>query len=70
MTEVTAPLPGRIVSIKVKVGDSIKKDQKLFVVEALKMENSIVAQADGTVTAVYVKDGDEIDTGDQVMDIE
>ena len=69
MTGVTAPLPGRILSIKVTVGDSVEKDQELFVMEALKMENSIVAAEDGTVEKVYVRDGDEIETGDVVMDI-
>jgi biotin carboxyl carrier protein len=70
MEQVTAPLPGRILSLKVKVGDEVKKDQVVFVMEALKMSNNILAQADGTVKAIHVKDGDDVDTGDSVMDIE
>lgn len=70
MVLVTSPLPGRIISLKVAVGDSVRKDQELFVMEALKMENSIVAPADGTVTAVHVRDGDDVETGAQVLEIE
>lgn len=70
MTIVTAPLPGRILSVKVKVGDSVGQDQELFVMEALKMENSVVAADPGTVSSIFVTNGDDVETGDQVMEIE
>ena len=47
---VTAPLPGNIVGISVKVGDTVKAGQQVAVLEAMKMENDIVATADGTIT--------------------
>ncbi len=70
MVVVTAPLPGKIISLKVAAGDSVTKDQALFVMEALKMENTIVAPADGTVKAVHVRDGDDVETGAEVLEIE
>ena len=69
MAEVTAPLPGRILSIKVKVGDTVKKDQPLFLMEALKMENTIVAVEDGRVEEIHVEDGDDIEAGAAVMEL-
>lgn len=69
MSKVTAPLPGRIMSLKVKQGDIVAKDQKLFVMEALKMENVILSQEDGTVQEIYVPEGADVDTGDAVMEI-
>jgi biotin carboxyl carrier protein len=69
MSKVTAPLPGRIVSYKVKQGDSVTKEQALFVMEALKMENVIFSEDAGTVTEVYVKEGADVETGDEIMEI-
>ena len=69
MSKVTAPLPGRIMSLKVKPGDTVAKDQKLFVMEALKMENVILSREDGTVQEIYVPEGADVDTGDDVMEI-
>ncbi|HJW76484.1 MAG TPA: acetyl-CoA carboxylase biotin carboxyl carrier protein subunit [Thermoleophilia bacterium] len=66
----TSPLPGKILSIRVGAGDRVAKDQALFIMEAMKMENTIVAEADGIVREIFLRDGDEVETGDQVMDIE
>ena len=60
MVVVAAPLPGKIMSLKVAVGDAVQKDQELFVMEALKMENTIVAPEAGTVKAIHVQDGDDV----------
>ena len=57
---VVAPLPGVIVGIKVSVGDVVKTGQVLAVLEAMKMENDIQAEYDGTVTAVNVAQGDSV----------
>ena len=57
---VVAPLPGVIVGIKVSVGDVVKAGQVLAVLEAMKMENDIQAEFDGTVTAVNVTQGDSV----------
>jgi biotin carboxyl carrier protein len=69
MSKVTAPLPGRIMALKVKAGDTVSKDQELFVMEALKMENVILSQEDGVVQAIYAKDGEDVETGDEVLEI-
>jgi biotin carboxyl carrier protein len=69
MSKVTAPLPGRIMALKVKPGDTVSKDQELFVMEALKMENVILSQEDGVVQAIYAKDGEDVETGDEVLEI-
>ena len=60
---INAPMPGTILSINVKVGDKIKAGQVLMILEAMKMENEIMAPADGTVTAVGVTAGATVDTG-------
>lgn len=57
---VVAPLPGVIIEIKVGVGDVIKAGQVVAVLEAMKMENDIQAEFDGTVTAVNVNQGDSV----------
>ncbi len=57
---VSSPLPGVILEVSVKVGDAVKKGQKVMVLEAMKMENVIEATADGTVTAIKVDKGDSV----------
>ncbi len=57
---VTSPLPGVILSIAVKVGDDVKKGQKILVLEAMKMENVIEASADGKVTDIKINVGDSV----------
>ena len=59
-TPVNAPMPGTIVRINVKAGDSVKKGDVLLVLEAMKMENDICAPADGTVLAVQVSQGEAV----------
>lgn len=57
---ITSPLPGVIISVDVKEGSVVKRGQKVAVIEAMKMENDILADADGTVTAVHVSKGDTV----------
>ena len=57
---ITSPLPGVIISVDVKEGSVVKRGQKVAVIEAMKMENYILADADGTVTAVHVSKGDTV----------
>ena len=58
----TAPMPGNILDVKVKAGASVKAGDVLVILEAMKMENEIVAPCDGTVTSISVKKGDVVDT--------
>lgn len=66
---VTAPLPGVILDIKVKVGDVVKAGQTVAVLEAMKMENEIEATASGTVTAVNAGKGDSVLEGAAIITI-
>ena len=67
--KVTSPMPGTILDIKVKVGDHVKSGQVLAVLEAMKMENEIMAGTDGTVTSVAVSKGASVQTGDMLLTI-
>lgn len=67
--EIKAPLPGVMIGVNVKIGDTVKVGQEIAVLEAMKMENSIEAVMDGTVTAVHVKEGDSVLEGDTIITI-
>ena len=60
---VSCPMPGTILDVKVKVGDAVKKGQVLMILEAMKMENEIMAGCDGTVTSVSVQNGQSVENG-------
>lgn len=66
---ISVPMPGTILSVKVKAGDAVKKGQVLAILEAMKMENEIMAPADGTVTSVSVAEGAAVKTGDVLCTI-
>ncbi len=68
--KVTAPLPGKVVSVAVKAGDSVRKGEELCVIEAMKMVNSIKAQRDCTVREVLVSVGDSVPFGTPLFTIE
>jgi 3-methylcrotonyl-CoA carboxylase alpha subunit len=59
--KVSSPMPGKVIKINVKEGDSIHKGDVLLIVEAMKMENSILAPVDGTIEAVFVNTNDMVD---------
>lgn len=63
ITDLKAPMPGLIKNIKVTIGDSVKKGDALLVLEAMKMENNIKAQADGKVSQIAVKEGQAVEKG-------
>ncbi len=70
MGDVSSPMPGKVVSVKVSVGDKVKKGDVLLVVEAMKMENEIHSPIDGVVQAVYVKEGDQVNPDECLIKIE
>lgn len=67
--EVKTPLPGNVMQIFVRENDEVKKGDKLAMYEAMKMENTIYAEKEGTVVKVMVKPGDAILEGDVLMEI-
>ena len=66
---VKSPLPGIIISVDVKEGQAVKRGQKVAVIEAMKMENDILAEADGTITAVHTRKGDSVLEGADIVTI-
>jgi biotin carboxyl carrier protein len=67
--KVNAPLPGNIFKVLVKEGDVIKKGDVLLVMEAMKMENNVLAEKDGTVTSVKVSVGDAVLQNDVLIEM-
>lgn len=66
-TTVTAPMPGKILSIAVSSGAAVKRGDVLLILEAMKMANEITAAADGTVTEIRVTAGQNVKTGDVLV---
>ena len=66
---VEAPLPGVIIEVSVKEGQAVKAGQKVAVLEAMKMENEIQAECDGTVTAIHVAKGEQVVEGSKLISI-
>ena len=60
---VAAPMPGKILGIKASVGQAVKRGDVLIILEAMKMENEIVAPEDGTVASINVANGDSVEAG-------
>ena len=67
--KVTAPMPGPILDVKVAVGDSVTKGQVIMILEAMKMENDIVASCDGKITSVLTSKGSSVNSGDALATI-
>jgi len=61
--KVNAPMPGKILGVKVSAGQAVKKGDVLIVLEAMKMENEIVAPQDGTVASVNTSVGEQVEAG-------
>lgn len=66
---VNAPMPGNILAVNVKAGDAVKKGQCLMILEAMKMENEILAAAAGTVADVFVTKGSTVAAGQALCSI-
>jgi len=67
--KVESPMPGTIIDVKVNVGDAVKAGQPIVILEAMKMENDIVAPVDGKVTSIVVKKGDTVNSNDTIATI-
>ena len=66
-TTVESPMPGSIVAVNVQAGQSVSKGDVLVILEAMKMENEIMAAEDGVVAAIHVNKGDSVDTGSPLL---
>ncbi|HZK39964.1 MAG TPA: biotin/lipoyl-containing protein [Atribacterota bacterium] len=65
--EINAPMPGKILQLKVKEGDSVKEGDTLLILEAMKMENEIFANTSGSIKKINVSANDMVDTGDVLL---
>ncbi|MEL6303494.1 MAG: biotin/lipoyl-containing protein [Bacteroidota bacterium] len=70
LNEVVAPMPGLIMNLKVSPGQSIVKDDQLLVLSAMKMENIILAAGEGIVKSINVKEGDAVEKGQVIIEME
>ena len=68
--EILAPIAGKVLDIKVKVGDVVKKDQTVAVIEAMKLENEIQSPYDGKVKQIVVSKGDDVRNKDVLIVLE
>ncbi len=62
--KVNAPMPGKILGVKANLGQAVKKGTVILVLEAMKMENEVVAPEDGTIASINVAIGDSVEAGD------
>ena len=67
---ITAPMPGRVLSVKVKPGDTVKRNQELLVLEAMKMENSIMADKPGVIKQILVGEGESVGADAPLVEFE
>jgi len=70
VSDITAPMAGKIMDVKVNVGDTVNEDDDLIILEAMKMEMPIVASASGTVKEIKCKKGDSVGADDVLVVIE
>ncbi|CAN2924067.1 acetyl-CoA carboxylase biotin carboxyl carrier protein subunit [Streptococcus dysgalactiae] len=66
---IPSPMPGTILKVLVAVGDQVAENQPLLILEAMKMENEIVASSAGTVSAIHVSPGQVVNPGDGLITI-
>lgn len=70
MSEVTAPMAGKVIDVKVAVGDTVNEDDELIILEAMKMEMPVVATASGAVKEIKCGKGDAVGADDVLVVIE
>ena len=70
MEEVLAPVPGKITKLLVKPGDNVQEDDKVLLLEAMKMDNPIFAPSSGKVKEILVREGEEVDVDRVLLIIE
>ncbi len=66
-SSIVAPISGKVLQVKVKVGDRISKGQTIAIIEAMKLENEVPSTADGIVREIKVSTGSEVSSGDTIV---
>lgn len=67
--KILSPMPGNVFKVLVSAGEYVKKGEAVLILEAMKMENEIVAPHDGTISAVHVKEGQAVDSDDVLFEV-
>jgi len=67
---IEVPITGKVISVNIKTGDSVKEGDTLCILESMKMENPVMTPVGGTVTEVAVAEGQLVKTGDLIATIE
>ena len=70
VNDIKAPMPGLILDITVSVGQEVKEDDTLLILEAMKMENALTSPRDGIIKSIAVKKGDTVDKGELLIEFE
>ena len=70
VTSIVAPMPGLILEISANVGQEVKENDSLLILEAMKMENSIASPIDGVIKAIHAKKGDAVDKNQLIIEFE
>ena len=70
ISSIEAPMPGLILEISVKVGQEVKEDDPLLILEAMKMENVLTSPRDGTIKSIQVSQGDAVDKDNLLIEFE
>jgi acetyl-CoA carboxylase biotin carboxyl carrier protein len=70
VAEILAPMAGKVIEIKVNVGDSVHEDDEVAVIEAMKMEMPILTYVDGTVKEIRIAKGDSVEADQVLMIVE
>ena len=70
MADITAPMAGKVIDIKVKIGEAVQEDDEVAIIEAMKMEMPILTYTDGTVKEIKVATGDSVEADQVLMIIE
>lgn len=66
-SEIRTPIPGIIVDIRKKIGDRVKPDETVIVLDAMKMENELISTHSGIVEKIFVRTGDKVGKNDMLM---
>jgi acetyl-CoA carboxylase biotin carboxyl carrier protein len=70
VSEITAPMGGKVIDVKVNIGDSVEEDTEVLILEAMKMELPVVATSSGTVKEIKCKKGDAVEADAVLMILE